>query len=55
MTAGIIKSITTNDEHYNNWIGTFKKLPRNQHKTHQKILRWLIKKSKTKYYAVKFD
>ena len=61
ITAGIIKSITTNDEHYNNWIGSFKKLPdgdpslETKHKTHQKILRWLIKKSKTKYYAVKFD
>ena len=52
ITAGIIKSITTNDEHYNNWIGSFKKLPdgdpslETKHKTHQKILRWLIKKSK---------
>ena len=54
ITAGIIKSITTNDEHYNNWIGSFKKLPdgdpslETKHKTHQKILRWLIKKIKNK-------
>ena len=27
ITARIIKSITTNDEHCNNWIGSFKKLP----------------------------
>ena len=60
ITTGIIKSITTNDELYNNWIGSFKTLPdgdpslETKHKTHQKILRWLIKKSKTKYYAAKF-
>ena len=59
ITAGIIESITTNDEHYNNWIGSLKKLPdvdpslETKHKTHQKILRWLIKKSKN--YAVKID
>ena len=44
-----------------NWIGSFKKLPdgdpslETKHKTHQKILRWLIKKSKTRYYAAKFE
>ena len=42
ITTGIIKSITTKDELYNNWTRSFKTLPdgdpslETKHKTHQK-------------------
>ena len=60
ITPGIIKSITTNDELYEKWVGSFKtkkygdaQLLEKQ-KEHQKILRWLIKSAKSRHYNEKF-
>ena len=60
ITSGIIKSINTNDELYKNWKDSFKTMKDGnsqilaKQKEHQKILRWLIKTAKTKYYSDKF-
>ena len=61
ITPGLTKSIFTNDELYEKWMNSFKSTEggdealKDQHKKHQKMLRWLIKKVKSEHYALKFN
>ena len=61
ITAGIIKSITTNDNLYQKWLDSFKTFELGDdnlkiaHRSHQKTLRWVIKNARKKYYSEKFE
>ena len=61
ITAGIIKSIATNDNLYQSWADSFKTTENGDdnlklaHRNHQKTLRWVIKNARSKHYSDKFE